>query len=226
MLHKTVRRISKPLLILPFGVKQNQVAGNVLHLLFGPLLHLLPGTCTQLIQFRRFAALFSLIFGKLVEGVDAYKNNIVVLINQFNGLLDASVHLCTYQSAELPHTVIDVYDIVAAGKLVKLLKRKRYLARTGLFAFQVELMETVKQLMIRKQTNLQRIVCKPAVDSPVYRSKGDILLAVFKYDADTGSLLFHVAEDIQRITLFKESMERAAYQIEILMINRLRARAE
>ena len=226
MLHKTVRRISKPLLILPFGVKQNQVAGNVLHLLFGPLLHLFPGTRTQLIQFRRFATLFSLIFGKLVQGVDAYKNNIVILINQFNGLLNASVHLCTYQSAELAHTVIDVYDIVAAGKLVKLLKRERYLARTGLFAFQVELMETVKQLMIRKQTNLQRIVCKPTVDSPVYRSKGDILLTVFKYDADTGSLLFHVAEDIQRITLFKESMERAAYQIEILMINRLRARAE
>ena len=59
-----------------------------------------------------------------MQGVNADKNNIVVLVSQFNDLLYFSVDLGMYQSPETTYTVIHMYDVVADFYLVELFQGK------------------------------------------------------------------------------------------------------
>ena len=57
-----------------------------------------------------------------MQGMDADEYNIVILINQFDGLLHLTVHLGAYQAPELSYAMIDMYDIIPLRELVQLLE--------------------------------------------------------------------------------------------------------
>ena len=61
VLHETIGTEGKALLLLPFGIKQDKVAGDIFHLLLRPLLHLFPSTRAELVQFRRLAVVLAFI---------------------------------------------------------------------------------------------------------------------------------------------------------------------
>ena len=54
--------------------------------------------------------------------MDADEDDIVILIDQFDGLLHLTVHLGAYQSSELSYAMIDMYDIIPLRELVQLLE--------------------------------------------------------------------------------------------------------
>ena len=62
MLHEAVRRVGETRLLLAFGIEEDQVPGDILHLRLGTFLHLFPCACAELAQLRRLAALFPLVF--------------------------------------------------------------------------------------------------------------------------------------------------------------------
>ena len=113
MLHEAVGAESESLLLPTFGVEENQITGDVFHLRLGALLHLLPSTCAQTAQLRRFATLFPFVFRKFMERMDADKDDVIMLVDQFNRLLDLTVHLCTHQTSELTDTVVNMHDVIA-----------------------------------------------------------------------------------------------------------------
>ncbi|OAV68855.1 hypothetical protein Barb6XT_00767 [Bacteroidales bacterium Barb6XT] len=78
MLQIAVRREGKALFLLAAGVEEYQIAGDVLHLRLGLFLHPFPCTAAKLAQLGRLAAFLALVFGKFVQGVDAYEDGIVV----------------------------------------------------------------------------------------------------------------------------------------------------
>ena len=113
MLHEAVWAECESFLLPAFGVEEDQVAGDVFHLCLGALLHLLPSTCAQTAQLRRLATLFPFVFRKFMERVDADKDDVVMLVDQFDRLLDLAVHLRAHQTTELTDTMVDVHDVIA-----------------------------------------------------------------------------------------------------------------
>ena len=85
--------------------------------------------------------------------MDADEYNIVILINQFDGLLHLTVHLGAYQSPELSYAMVDMYDIIPLRELVQFLELKGDLAASFLIALQVELVEAVDQLMVGEKAD-------------------------------------------------------------------------
>ena len=88
-----------------------------------------------------------------MQGMDADEYNIVILINQFDGLLHLTVHLGAYQSPELSYAMVDMYDIIPLRELVQFLERKGDLSASCLIALQVELVEAVEQLMVGEKAD-------------------------------------------------------------------------
>ena len=140
MLHEAVRRVGETRLLLAFGIEEDQVPGDILHLRLGTFLHLFPSACAELAQLRRLAAFFPLYFDNFMQGMDADEYNIVILINQFDGLFCilpfTSVRT---QSPNCPYAMVDMYDIIPLRELVQLLERKGDLSASCLIALQVEL---------------------------------------------------------------------------------------
>lgn len=54
--------VTAPNIMLAFGIEEDQVPGDILHLRLGTFLHLFPSACAELAQLRRLAALFPLVF--------------------------------------------------------------------------------------------------------------------------------------------------------------------
>ena len=93
--------------------------------------------------------------------------------------------------------MIRVNHIISRSKLIQFFEGQSDLTRTGLVTFQVVLMETVEQLMIRKNTQMQRMIHKAFMYRTYYRSKLNLISPVFKDGSDTVGLLSAVTTDIK-----------------------------
>ena len=123
LLQERVGRESESLFFFTGGIELYQVAGNLFHLAFRLLFHAFPSTASQFVDTRSFS-LFCPVFRQFVQGVNTDKNNIVVLVSQFNDLLHFSVDFGMYQSPETTYTVIHMHDVVADFYLVELFQGK------------------------------------------------------------------------------------------------------
>ena len=131
-----------------------------------------------------------------------------------------------YQTGKPTDTMICMNHIVTRSKLIQLFERQSYFARTSLITFQVILMKTVEQLMIRKNTKMQRMIHKTFMYRTFYRSKLNLISPIFKDCLDTVGLFSAVTTDIKRISLLQIVFERTGYQIKVFMKNRLYGGAE
>ena len=194
MLQETVGAVGKALLLSPFGIEQDQVAGDVLDLRLRALLHLFPGAGAQLAQLGWLARVFALVFGELMKRVDADEDNIVVLVDQLDGLLCLAVYLRANQSPELADAVIDVHNVVARGELVQFLERKADLSATSLVALEAVLVETVEDLVIGEKRHVEIVVDEALVNGPVDGGEGQALVPVLKDHPDTVGLFLLVGQ--------------------------------
>ena len=78
----------------------------------------------------------------------AYKNDIIILVNQLHHFLHFPIHIGFDETAELPHPVIHMHHVITLLKLVQFLERHHHFALSGFIGFQLILMKTVKNLMI------------------------------------------------------------------------------
>ena len=69
LLHVRVGRERETFLVFALGIEADEVAGDVLELRLGALLHLVPLARADAVEFGR-NALLAAVFGELVEGVD------------------------------------------------------------------------------------------------------------------------------------------------------------
>ena len=87
-------------------------------------------------------------------------------------------------------------------------------------------METVEQLMIGEETEMQFVVDKALVQSLVYWGERYILSFILEYVGNALCLFFAVAQYIQFISVLQQRGERFADKVEIFVINRLRRTVE
>ena len=118
LLHEAIGAKRETLLAFTFGIEDNQIPGYIFDLLFGPFLHFLPGSGTQFAQFRRFTIVLSFIFGQFMQGMNANKYRIIILIDKLDDLLHFTVHLHTHQSSELTYTMVYMHNIITWCELV------------------------------------------------------------------------------------------------------------
>lgn len=83
-----------------------------------------------------------------MQGMDA-DEYIVILINQFDGLLHLTVHLGAYQSSELSYAMIDMYDIIPCENWFSSLSERVIFPLRALSLFRLNFVEAVEQLMVR-----------------------------------------------------------------------------
>ena len=164
MLHIAVLRVGKSLLLQSGGIELDEVAGNVLHLRLHPFLHAFPCSTTYLVQSWRLT-LLAFVFGYLVQGMNGHIDRVLVLVGDFDHLLHHIALWHSHQTSETSHTVVDMHHIIANLELLNLFQCQCHLTPTSLVALQVVLVETVKDLMIGEEANLQRMVDEPFVNS-------------------------------------------------------------
>ena len=151
--------------------------------------------------------------------MNGYKHHILILIHQFDDLLRSISVRNTHQACKAPDTVVDMYHIIARFKHVQFLERQCHFSTTCLVTAKVVFMESVKNLMVRKHTNPQRMVHKPFMQRTVYRFKGNVIASFLKYIFQTFRLLHAVRADIQTIFPLQVIGERTCNQIKILVEN-------
>ena len=129
--------------------------------------------------------------------MDGNEHDILILKDKFQHFLRSISIRNTYQTGETTDTMIRVNHIISRSKLIQFFEGQSDLTRTGLVTFQVVLMETVEQLMIRKNTQMQRMIHKAFMYRTYYRSKLNLISPVFKDGSDTVGLLSAVTTDIK-----------------------------
>ena len=221
MLHEGVGREGKALFVASLGIELDEVAGDVFHLALGLLLHAFPGARPQFADAGRFT-LLGPVFGQFVQGVYVDEENVVVLIDEFDDLLHGAVELGTEQPAELAHAVVDVHDVVAYLELAQLFERQRQFARAGLFAAQPVFVESVEELVVGKEAEVQFVVDESLVQGFVDGGEGDVFAFVLENVGDALRLFLAVAQDIERVALVQQRRERFAHEVEILVVDGLR----
>ena len=161
------------------GVEADEVTRNVLDFFLGPVLQLLPRPGAQFVEAGRLAVL-SLILGYLVEGVDGDEHDVVVLVHQLHHLLGGVAVGDAHQACEAAHAVVGMYHVVAGRELVQLLQRQGNLTATGFVALEVVLMEAVEELVVREDTEAERIVGEAFVQGLLHRGKDDVVAPVLE----------------------------------------------
>ena len=135
-----------------------------------------------------------------------------------------------YQTAKLTYTMIDMHNEVAHLELLDLLQRKSHLTTTGLVALQVVLMETVKDLVVGKETNAQVVIHKTFMKGSVNAHKralrGERCVLTIVNVFQTLDLFLTVGKDINLVALKEVILERLRQQVEILMEERLNSDIE
>ena len=124
--------------------------------------------------------------------MNGYKHHILILIHQFDDLLRSVPVRNTHQSRKASDTVVDMYHIIARFKHIQFLERQCHFSTTCLVTAKVVFMESVKNLMVRKHTNPQRMVHKPFMQRTVYRFKGNVIASFLKNIFQTFRLLHAV----------------------------------
>ena len=222
MLQITVGGEGEAFLCATGGVKANEVAGNVLELALSALLHAVPSARTQFVEARLFA-LFAAVFRQFVQCVNRHEYHIVVQIAYFDAFLRGAVHRGFHQAAEAPHAVVHVHHIVAHLNLVEFLERQCQFAAASAVAFEVVFVETVENLMVGEYAQLQVVVHEALVDGFQHRGESDVVAAVVEDGFEAFNLLAAVGEDEQAVAIGKELLERAADEVEILVVDALRS---
>ena len=220
MLHIAVLRIGKSLLLQSGGIELDEVTGNVLHLRLHPLLHAFPSSTTNPVQ-TRWLTFLALVLRHLVQGVNGHIHSVLVLVGDLDHLLHHIALWNAYKTSESSHTMVDMHHVIANLKLLNLLERQCHLAPMCLITLEVVLMETVEDLMIGEETELQRVVNKSFVDGFVDRREVDgirLRLCLFFEDVlQTGNLLLAVGKDTDLISLVHQAMKLLTDQIKILV---------
>ena len=224
-LQKTVRTILKTFFFTPLRIEFYQIAGYILNLGLGTVFQFLPGTGSKFVETRRFA-LFSFVFGNLMQRMNRDKNHIVILVNQTHHFLRSISIGNTYQSSETSHTMVCMHYVISGSKLIQFLQAQGYLTATGLVAFQIVFMETVEQLVIGKDTETQSIIRKTFMQSALYGCKRDVISPVFKDSTNTFGLLQTVTAYIKSIITRKIVVKTFRHQVEVLMEDWLRSSVE
>ena len=124
-----------------------------------------------------------------MEGVDGDEHDVIVLVHQLHHLLGGVAVGDAHQAREASHTVVGMYHVVTWGELVQLLQRQGYLATTGFVALEVVLVETVEELVVREDTEAERIVGEAFVQGFLHGGEDDIVAPVLEDSPQAVGLL-------------------------------------
>ena len=119
MLHVGIRIEIKAIRSLPFGVKFNQILCDILYPLLGFAFQLVPGIGSQFVE-RWHRTFLADIFRDAVQRMNAHIKNIVVLINQSDGLLLPAIVFYLLQTVEPPHPMVDMRHIITWLQVINL----------------------------------------------------------------------------------------------------------
>ena len=162
MLHISVGRVGKTLLPLARSVELNQVARDVLDLVFRPFFQPFPRTTTEF-GYRRRRAFAAFVLRDTMQVMDAHENSVSVAIRQPNHLLRLTVDSRCYQAAKLTDSVVAMYHIITQPQLVNLLQCQDRFAATRILRTQTHTMVTLEDLVVRIATNLCFVVHESCV---------------------------------------------------------------
>jgi len=218
LLQVGVRGKGKTFLLLSFGIKQDEFPGNILYLLFGVGLQLLPGPRAQFID-SWCLGILSLVFGNAVQGMDVHIEHIPVLVYQLDGLLDFPVHLYFLQSAEYPDTMIHMHHIVARIQSDEFFCRDAFLAAEAIV--EAELVVTFEDLVVSVPGDFQLMVQEALVDSGAERFVLKLRVNLREYVLQAFQLLFTFGKDQVNNAFPALLLHAGNQQFEILAEGRL-----
>ena len=163
LLEECVGGVGEALFFAPATVEDDEVAGDVFELFLGLALDALPRTCAEVGESGRFA-LAAFVLRHLVEGVDGDEDGIVVLIGDFDDLLQFAVGTGhAHQSGKPPHAVVNVHHIVARLKLHQLFERQGNFGIAGVVGTEVVLVKSVEDLVVGEEGDLRLLIDKTLV---------------------------------------------------------------
>ena len=162
MLHISVRCVGKTVLAFARGVQLNEVARDVLDLVFRPFFQPFPRTTTEF-GYRRRRAFAAFVLRDTMQVMDAHENSVSVTIGEANHLLRLTVDGSSNQTAELTDSVVAMYHIITQPQLVNLLKREHSFAATSILGTQTHTMVALENLMVRVATDLCFVVHESCV---------------------------------------------------------------
>ena len=206
----------KALFTTTLGVELDQVAGDVLDMLLRTLLQALPLACAEGGETRRLSIILRLVFRHLIERVDGYVDRVAILIDDLDHLLVTIPLGHAHQSCKLTHPMIHMHHVVANLELLDLLQREGHLTTARLVALQVVLMETVEDLVVGKDTDVQVVIDKTLVESILDGIEGYFCL-LGKNIFQSLILLLTVGTDVDLVALGVIVGEGLLEQIEVLM---------
>ena len=221
MLQIAIGRKGKSHRFASSGVEFNQIARNVFEFAFGAILDFIPCAATQFAEFG-FHPFFPAVFREFVQRMNRAKNDVTIQIHEFNHFLHGAVGARAHQPAEFTDAMVFVHNVVAHFYLVEFFKRKGEFARAGALALEAISVESVENLVVGKHTDAQFVVDKAFVHGAIHGDKGDIVVAVVEYHAQSRYLFFAVAENVEPIALAQKLVKRLADEIEILVVDALR----
>ena len=112
LLQVAVGRESEALARLALGVEGDKLARDILDGLFRGAFQLLPCAVAQLVDLGGLA-LAALVARDAVERMDVHEQNVVILVDQLDGLVHLAVLVDLHQTAEAAHAVVDMHHVVA-----------------------------------------------------------------------------------------------------------------
>ena len=203
-------------------IEFDEVAGNILQLGLGALLHALPLTRSQMRQTRRLTIVLRLVFRHLVQRVDGNVYRATTIVHDLNHFLIAIALWHSDQSTKLTDAVIYMHHVVTHLKLLNLFERQCHLARTRLVGRQTVLMVTVKNLVVSKYAEPQVIVSEAFVQGlfdggEIYSLTSHFSPLTTKYVLQTLQLLLAVCENAELVAISQILFEGLLQQIEVLV---------
>ncbi len=225
LLHVRVGSEGMAPLLAALRIQAYQVAGYIFELALGAVFHAVPCARADAVEFGRHP-LLAAVFGELVQGVDRYEDDVVVLIHELDHLLGTAGHVGAQQPGKLADAVVHMHHIVAHLELVELLERQGHLARARTVAAQSVLVEAVKYLVVGKHACLGRRVGEALVQRVPDGCEGNLVAAVLEYHAQALELARVVAQDTYAVALAEQTGEILGYEIEILVVQSLGAASE
>ena len=225
VLEEGVGAEAESLLLATSCIEADEVAGNVLNLVLGLFLELLPGARAELVQAGRLAVT-ALVLGNLVQGMDGDEHLAPVLIDELDDLLRAVAVGDADEAGKASDAVVDMDHVVARLELVELLQREGHLAATCLVALEVILMETVEYLVVREEAGAEGMVSETLVERTVDRREGNVVAPLVEDGTQTVGLLHAVGQYINGVVLVKELPKHGGDHVEVLVEYGLHLRGE
>ena len=111
--------------VAAFGVECNEFVGNVFDLLFYPRLFVVPIARPEFTHHDTLA-FFARVLGYFVQTMNADQQNIVVAVDEPDGLLLAPAHVHLFESRKTPNAVIHVRNKIARLQGFQLFERQGF----------------------------------------------------------------------------------------------------